>query len=249
MLTKQKLLDLRSLHQRKAVLELNCFLAEGEKLVKEALAGDGTDVIELISTEEWLSNHSGLINEANVSVVKATMKQISQISSLVTPQEVIAVCKVKPQVFNSEKILNTVSLYFHEMRDPGNAGTILRIADWFGISDVYTSPESVFRYNPKLVQSSMGSIFRVGYHTLQIEQIKALKDKLPIYATALEGESIYKGSKMDRAFIMFGSESHGLPAELMNLSDKKITIPRASGSNAESLNLAVSAGIILSHIL
>lgn len=249
MLTKQKISDLRALHQKDAVLGSGVFLAEGEKLIKEALTEELCDVIELICTENWAKFNEQFLKILRVPVSLASNKQIGQISNLVTPQEVLVVCKTSFSEFDSNAIANSVSVYVHELRDPGNAGTIIRIADWFGIKNVFVSPESVFKYNPKLVQSSMGSVFRIGYQVIQQETLYSLKGKIPLIATVLEGESVYSASKPENGLIMFGSESHGLPIDLQNLADKRITIPRAPNGKAESLNLAVSAGIILSHLL
>lgn len=247
MLTKQSISVLRNLHQKKFALEHKLFLAEGEKLVSEAIKSGDNLIKEIVCTESWFYAHPAFI-KPEIPVTFATNKQISQISTLITPQEVLAVCNIHEENTNLTETDDKFILYFHDLRDPGNAGTILRIADWFGVSKVFTSTESVFKYNPKLVQSSMGSVFRIGYQSLTIEQLKTLKNSITIWATTLDGESVYETDKKDKGVIMFGSESHGLPEELIALADKKITIPKREGSQAESLNLAISAGIILSHL-
>lgn len=253
MLTKQKVQFYKALGAKKHILEHKLFLAEGEKLTKEAVLFANGHILSIISTESWLANNQWLHQDYKGEIIIAHKKQIDQISNLVTPQEVITVCKTNFKQNSISEILKTESrkcfVYCHEMRDPGNAGTILRIADWFGVKHVFTSADSVFRYHPKLVQASMGSIFRVDYQELNFQDLVKIKAKIPIIATSLNGTNIYESQKIHDGMIVFGSESHGLPNEILDMADFNVYIPKADTSNTESLNLAVSCGIILSHLL
>lgn len=247
MLSKHTVSILRSLHLKKYSQEHNLFLAEGEKLVEEAIKSS-PKTIKIICTEAWFDNNKNILIPPNISVEYATAKQISQVSTLVTPQEVLAVCQTDFTSASLRESVNKTVLYFHDLKDPGNAGTILRIADWFGYKDVFVSEESVYKYNPKLVQSSMGSVFRIGYHPIHTQELMQLKGHTEIIATTMSGDSVYGSKKIEKGIIMFGSESHGLPAELIGLANKRLTIPKHKTGNAESLNLAVATGIILSYL-
>lgn len=253
MLTKQKVQFYKALGTKKHILEHQLYLAEGEKLSKEAVVHANKHIVSIICTESWLANNHWLTKNYDGEIIIAHKKQIDQISNLVTPQEVITVCKANFQQTSLGDILRTESykcfVYCHEMRDPGNAGTILRIADWFGIKHVFTSADSVFHYHPKLVQASMGSIFRVSYQELNFQELLEIKTKIPLIATSLQGTNIYQTQKIQEGIILFGSESHGLPKEILDIVDFNVLIPRADSSNTESLNLAVSCGIVLSHLL
>lgn len=133
-----------------------------------------------------------------------------------------------------------------DLQDPGNMGTIIRIADWFGIDQIVCSKNSVEYYNPKVVQSTMGSLARVNiFYTDLISFIQNNKE-IPLYAAALKGESVFEMGRIEEGIIVIGNESKGIHAELLKLSTHKITIPRFG--HAESLNAAVAAGIILSHL-
>lgn len=247
MLSKHTVSVLRSLHLKKYSQEHKLFLAEGEKLVEEALKS-APNKLKIICTENWFEHQKTISIPDEIFVEFATAKQISQISTLVTPQEVIAVCQTDFRSASIEESVGAVALYFHDLKDPGNAGTILRLAEWFGFRNIFVSPESVYKYNPKLVQASMGSVFRTGYHALSLHELEEMKGKTEIFATTMQGESVYEVKEIKRGIIMFGSESHGLPAELIDLADRRLSIPARPGSQAESLNLAVATGIILSHI-
>lgn len=253
MLTKQKVQFYKALGSKKHILENHLYLAEGEKLTKEAIIYANEHVESIICTESWLSNNKWLIQGFKGEIIIAHKKQIDQISNLVTPQEVITVCKANFKQTTFGDILKTETykcfVYCHEMRDPGNAGTILRIADWFGVKHVFTSVDSVFHYHPKLVQASMGSIFKVSYQELNFQDLSTIKTKIPLIATSLHGTNIYNTLKIQEGLILFGSESHGLPKDILDIVDFNVQIPKADSSNTESLNLAVSCGIVLSHLL
>lgn len=244
MLSKQKLSLIRSLHLKKYSYDHKLFMIEGEKLVAEALTTNSDLVDEVFLLESSFSAWEDKLSKLRIKPHIINSKELSQLSRLTTPPPVLALCRHFNYSFELELVLNKVTLYLHELRDPGNMGTIIRTAEWFGINTIMCSQGCVDLYNPKLIQSSMGSIFRVKLFYDDVFNLTDLKSKVPVYAASLIGTNVFKEKAIDKGIIMLGSESHGIPAELLSLADHTITIPRASNSNAESLNVAVAAGII-----
>jgi TrmH family RNA methyltransferase len=224
-------------------------MIEGEKLVNEALNSNSQLVDEVFILESSLSEWEAKLSKLNIEPHIINSKELSQLSKLTTPPPILALCRHFNNSFDSGAILNKVSLYLHELRDPGNMGTIIRTADWFGIETILCSQGCVDIYNPKLIQSSMGSIFRVKLFYDDVFNLKEFKGKTTMYAAALNGTDIFKENSIDNCIILLGSESHGLPEELLNLADKIITVPKRDYSKAESLNVAVAAGIICSQLV
>ena len=228
MMTAKEIKFVRSLQNRKARLEHGVFVVEGEKMVDEALAS-GFKVRSVYRKSE--------IGE----------KQMSQISAMSSPSPALAVVEI-PEFSLPENPFQGLSIALDSVRDPGNLGTIIRLADWFGVKAVYATPDTVEAYNPKVIQASMGSIFRVKviYCPLveKIEEFKA--GGAEVYGTFLAGENIYKTSLAKDALVVLGNESNGVSHSVMQHVSKRITIP-SFGSSAESLNVAVAAAIVISE--
>jgi TrmH family RNA methyltransferase len=260
MLTKSRLSLLRSLRQKKFRNEHDLFVAEGDKLVPEILQSSfGVETV--YATEDWLKENSKIAKKAAEAVV-VTKDELARISSLVTPQRVLAVVKMPHYKLDEKALLVNYSLLLDGIRDPGNLGTIIRIADWFGIRDIICSPDSAEAWNPKVVQASMGSLLRVRLH--EMEPVKFLeslekcavneKMKLPeVYGTFLEGENIYKTKFNSTGVIVIGNEANGISAETGKRIGKKITIPLVAGEakesgRPESLNAAVATAIVCAEV-
>lgn len=235
---------LRSLHQKKFRQQENAFLVEGPRLVEEAL-NSKYQVQKIFSTAQWLAPTGLLLPETET----LTQKELEQVSALHTPNKVIAVVGIPDHKPLTEVPSSGLHLMIDQVSDPGNLGTILRIADWFGFGKVVCSPETVELFNPKVVQSTMGSLFRmdVTYQSLSGLLIRnAETAKLPVFASVLDGRSVYESDLSDSGWIILGNESRGIQPVLKPFVTESILIPSFSrgGIHAESLNVAVAAGIL-----
>lgn len=241
MITKNQVKYIQSLGQKKLRDEEQVFIAEGPKLVDELLQADTCKVIQVYALDEWTA-----IAKTNADIIRITPGELQKISQLITPNQVLAIAK-KIQWDHEPIMKGTVSLVLDEIQDPGNMGTIIRLADWFGIKNIFCSHGSVDNYNPKVVQASMGSITRVRVEYADLTTLLKNNQELRVYATALDGRDITKMEKLAEGFIVIGNESKGISDEILKLANVQITIP--GKGKAESLNAAVATGIILSHLI
>jgi TrmH family RNA methyltransferase len=244
MLGKQKAKYIQSLGQKKQRDEERLFIAEGPKLVAELLDAVPQSVIEVYAVKEWINENGHLQKKTPITEIEEF--ELEKISQLKTPNQVLALVN---QFDNKEKVSvkGKVSLVLDTIQDPGNLGTIIRIADWFGISQIICSHECADVYNSKVVQATMGSIARVKiFYTDILPWLKEIKD-ISIYATVLEGKDVTKMTALKEGLIIIGNESKGIHDEILELVNERITIPRKG--KAESLNAAVALGIVLSRLV
>ena len=244
MISKNQVKYIQSLGQKKSRDEEKCFVAEGPKLVNELLTAPNCRVVQVYALKEWIDGHSTA--RENAELIEVSNVELEKISQLTTPNQVLAVVE-KIQWKNDLQIKGTVALALDTIQDPGNMGTIIRLADWFGIMSIFCSLDCVDVYNPKVVQSSMGSISRVSVAYMDIESLLKENKDLRIYAAVLNGRDITKMEKIREGIILIGNESKGINEELLKLANVQITIP--GKGKAESLNAAVATGIILSHLV
>jgi len=245
MLSKSKIKLINSLNLGKFRKRHGLFIAEGSINVLDFLKSD-IKVEALYATREWIEGNIQYLSKIDITEVNA--KELKKISNLKNPSEVLAVFKIPGNVApNLHEVKETI-LMIDDMRDPGNLGTIIRTADWFGIQHIICSPDSVDAYNPKVVQASMGSLARVQIHYQNLEKvIKSKPDYLNVFGAVLDGDNIADVAKPNHAIILIGSEAHGISKKLIPLIDKKITIPNTpspDGSSAESLNASIATAII-----
>ena len=232
-LTKSEIKLINSLKRKSKRKENGLFVVEGIKNIRELLRSDYK--IQKIFSLKEVSNQF----EKSIPV---TEKELQKITHLSTPNQVLALAEI-PQ--NTQEItFDKTILVIDGVNDPGNLGTIIRTADWFGIDTVICSENSVDCYNSKVVMSTMGSLFRVKVHYRSLPQLLT-NTHLPIYGALLEGNSIYTTDFTNPCIILMGSESHGISQELIPSITHKVTIPGAK--RAESLNLGVSTGIFCSE--
>jgi TrmH family RNA methyltransferase len=209
-------------------------------------------VLELFASPEWIQRHLRTLHQRGIKTTEASPAEIRKVSNLVTPQAVIALVRIPEESFTLNELLNTPVLAFESIRDPGNLGTIIRTADWFGIRHLVCTPDSTDLYNPKVVQSTMGAIARVKVHYLDIEDLlkhEEMKQKT-VFGTYMEGENIYQTSLEPDPLILFGNESHGLSRHFDHHIRHRIAIPAFSppGSGPESLNVASSVAVVCSEL-
>ncbi len=240
MLVKSRIKYIQSLGQKKFRDETGCFIAEGPKIVQELL--EAGLVKEVYALNEWITENNQLL--AGTDTIEVTEADLEKISQLKTANKVLAVLnqfEVTQPVVEKRLLLALCGI-----QDPGNLGTIIRIADWFGVDQVVCSEDTADVYNPKVVQATMGSIARVKVFYKNLEDWLGQLQATTIYATVLEGADIRTIEKPASGVILVGNESQGIPPSLQTFAQVRITIPRKGG--AESLNAGVATGIILSHL-
>lgn len=230
-LSNNEIKRLKSFNRKKFRDESGLFIIEGEKMLQEASASD-FEVLEVYRKED---------------IGEEAMRRISLLDS---PSPVLAVVRQKP-VQTLQIDPEGLYLALDGVRDPGNMGTIMRICDWFGIDGIFASKDCVEQYNPKVIQSSMGSVFRKSVVYTDLPELCAeFKSRgLPVFGTFLDGENLYRRNTVrPEGLIVMGNEAHGVSAEVGALCDRHLLIPSyARGPHAESLNVAVATAVIVSE--
>lgn len=246
MISKSLLKQIKALELRKFRKESALFVAEGGKTVQD-LIDTGLEATHIIATDEWLKTHR-LNTTAEITVVNE--EEMKKASFLRTPQGVLAIFRQHHHDIDITVPERELCLALDNVQDPGNMGTIIRIADWFGIDNIYCSNGSVDIYNPKTVQATMGAIGRVKVHYTDLPGlIKSLNGKTPIYGTFLNGSDIYSSTLENRGIIVMGNEGNGISDECSKLIEERLHIPNypKERSTSESLNVSVATAIICSE--
>lgn len=244
MLSKAQIKYIRSLTQQKYRKEHQVFIVEGDKIAKEWLNSNATITI-IASLNDWAEQNAAIIKkhpEAQVAIISEEV--LHSISLLQTPNQVLLVVAMPEK----QQYLPTSDwcIALDDIQDPGNMGTIIRIADWFGIKNIVCSHNCVEIYNPKVIQAAMGGHLRISFFQTELTYF-IKKATIPTLAASLDGKNLYDFPSIEKAILIIGNESKGISKELLDIASEKINIPRIGG--AESLNAAVSAGIICSHIV
>jgi RNA methyltransferase, TrmH family len=240
MLSKNQLKEVQQLHLKKFRDAQRLFIAEGVKTVLELLLNKPQLVREIFATEEFYSRHEALIKNINVTVVHDT--DLKKLSMQTTPNMALAVCDYFPADASDERPAGFM-FYLDDIRDPGNMGTILRIAEWFGMKKVYCSPKSCDLYNPKVLQASMGSFLRVQVRYLLLSELLLKVKFTNVYGAVLGGSNLYE-MKLQDGLIVIGNEANGIHESNLARITSPVTIPSAGDSKAESLNAAMAAAVI-----
>ncbi len=249
MLSKNTIKRLNQLVIKKNRLKEKLFIVEGDKMILE-LAKSEYEVAELYITSEMEEAVSQL-HFQNTKVHLVTHEELKKISQLKTPQNSLAVCRIHDQLQIPDVLSEPLSVYLDGIQDPGNLGTILRICDWFGIQNVYVSPDTVDLYNPKVIQASMGSFTRVQVHESGFEAVQSLASNSGaiIYGAFMNGQNVYVQSLAKKAILVMGNEGNGIRPEIECQIDKKLSIPNFSDmeQKAESLNVSVATAVLCSE--
>jgi TrmH family RNA methyltransferase len=247
MLSKKIVKYIQSLSHKKFRDEEGVFIAEGPKVVGELLEPKKMVCTMICAEKNWLSQNESLVKGmAPENIFKTDDHWLKSISQLKTPNKVVAVFK-KNETKDIGNLSGKISIMLDDLQDPGNLGTIIRIADWFAIENIICSENSVECYNPKVVQSTMGSLSRVNVLYTNLENFIQKNKEIKVYATTLSGTSIFKMPKIIKGIILIGNESKGIHDDVLKLCSQQITIPRLG--HAESLNAAVASGIIISQLV
>jgi len=225
------------------------FIAEGEKLVLEMLDSH-PEISMLLCTKKFLDTHDTLIGSKTIrEIIEVKDSELERISALKNPNNAVVIAKIPEYEINIREIKNDLSLLLDNISDPGNMGTIIRTADWFGIRNIFCTPGCVDIYNPKVIQATMGAICRVKILNNEavplLEEIKTIK-AFPVFGAFLEGKNIYTEELNDKGIIILGNESRGISDQIAGYVTDRLFIPGHELSS-ESLNVAVAAGIICSE--
>jgi len=238
MLSKSRITLITSLKQKKYRLQHQLFVVEGIKTIKEFL--DSSYVLEHLYS---LKKFEGVLDGVQTVVTEVELKKVSFFKNT---NSALAVFKMKPvSEINESKLL----VGLDNVRDPGNLGTIIRLCDWFGVTDLICNSETVDCYNPKVVQATMGSLTRVNIVYLNLEQYLFEKKTMPVFGTFMEGDDLY-ATEVDTVsgIVVLGNEANGISEEIEKLVTQKITIPKFGAvQKTESLNIAMATSIVLSE--
>lgn len=237
MLSKNQVRFINSLRRKKIRKTKGLFLAEGKKLVLDLLNSD----IQV----DMIYGLSGFECPESFNVQQISERELRSISSLTAPNEVLAIFKIP----ETKPVLKKgLAVALDDVNDPGNLGTIIRLCDWFDIPQILCSQNTVDCYNPKVVQSSMGSLARVQINYLDLaDHLK--NEKRTIYGTFMEGESLYETSFEEDGILVMGNEANGISDEIRPLVEKELSIPQfGTQQKTESLNVAMATAIFLSEM-
>jgi TrmH family RNA methyltransferase len=246
MITKLQVKYIQSLGQKKFRDEEAVFVAEGPKIVNELLGSASTMPVIIYATRSWIEKDMRApVSAAAGRVIEVKEQELERLSFQQTPHEVLGIFK-KPG-YPALDFSGVLSLMLDGIQDPGNLGTIIRIADWFGIANIVCSNDCADAFAPKVVQATMGSIARVKLLYTDLVGLVKKTGSLQLYAATLEGKSIGNLQPIKEGVLVTGNESKGISSELLDCCQYRITIPRFG--QAESLNAAVATGIILSRLV
>lgn len=259
MLTKNQIKFITSLHHSKFRKEQGVFIAEGVKIANELLKSD-YEIETIHATENGIKKLNFGKNRSAPFVNEILEKELKQISALINPGDVLCVVKLPPHYSSPDTIpisgdsfkalfKNKLILALDGIQDPGNLGTLIRIADWFDIETIFCSENCADAYSPKVIQATMGSFVRVSVYKCSLiklftQLLSGIKN-YPVYATVLKGSTIYTSELSQQGIILLGNEAHGVSEELIRFAKHRICIPSFGG--AESLNVASAAAVICSE--
>jgi TrmH family RNA methyltransferase len=250
MLSKNKSRFIISLQKKKVREEAGLFVIEGDKIVREFLDA-GVTLKTLIAKKEFISGLPLSAKEHISEIEDASYEELKQISTLKTPHNAVAIVRIPEKKINIPEVLNHLCAALDCVQDPGNLGTIIRAAAWFGIRNIVCSPDCVDVFNPKVVQSSMGAVLHVKVFYSELKQFMevAIQNKIAVYGTMLDGDPVYSQKLASRGVILLGNESRGISADLIPLVTDRIMIPGAGRGipGIESLNVGMAASVIFSE--
>jgi len=241
-ISKNKIKLINSLSQKKFRDETGLFVAEGTKLVLDLAPAFHCSI--LVATSGWLSEHKQFKAD---EIIEVDGDEFNKISGQKSPQGVLAVFVKPDYTWSKDELSHKLSLALDDVQDPGNLGTIIRIADWFGITDIFCSEHSADAFNTKTVQATMGALARVRVHTVNLaEFLQTAAEKLPVYGTFMDGGSIYNKSLTQHGIIVMGNEGNGISAEIEKLVTERLLIPNfpVGQATSESLNVGVATALV-----
>lgn len=250
MIGKNRIKLIKSLEFKKYRTEHNLFLAEGNKLVSELIASD-IETVLIYGTTDFLSGIHTLVRKST-EIIETSHEEIRKASLLKNPQDALALCRIPVNCLSLADPAKDWVLGLDDLQDPGNLGTIVRIADWFGIKDVVCSTGSVDIYNPKAVQATMGSICRVRVHYTSLPEFARECNARSLFTggTFMDGENLFSTEFSGNGLIIMGNEGHGVGREVAEVINHRMSIPSpgTGPSRAESLNVAAATALVCAEI-
>ena len=250
MISKNKEKFIIALQKKKVRDEEGLFIIEGDKLVKEFLITK-IRLKSLIAKHEFISSLPVELTSRAEEIDEVSYEELKRISTLKTPHNALAIVYIQKHEMDTTKIFSQLCIALDFIQDPGNLGTIIRAAAWFGIKNIVCSHDCVDLYNPKVIQSSMGAILHVNvfYSDLKKFIIHANEKQIPVFGTMLSGDSIYNHKLNNKGIILLGNESKGISDELMPFITEKIMIPKSGSTKPgiDSLNVSMAAAVIFSE--
>ncbi len=252
MISRNKAKFILSLQKKKVRENEGLFVIEGDKLVKEFLSAR-VPVKTLIAKKEFISALPQSMKESVDEIEESTFGELKQISSLKTPHNALAIVHIPEQIMNPDELLDRLCVALDYVQDPGNLGTIIRAAAWFGIRNIVCSRDCVDLYNPKVIQATMGAILHVNIYYSDLNDLFRLANetRVPVFGTLLDGESIYRHKLTGKGIILLGNESRGISDDLIPFITHRIMIPGASRAmpGIDSLNVGMAASVVFSEFL
>lgn len=241
MLSKNKIKYIHSLELKKNRKEEGVFIAEGHKLVGDLLGHFPCKLI--IALPNWLEKNPKVIAD---EIIEVTPDELSRASLLKTPQDVLAIFEQPHYETSTDIMKHSLCLALDDVQDPGNLGTIIRLADWFGIENIFCSHGTVDVFNPKVIQATMGALARVKLHYCDLASLISSLKEIPIYGTFLDGNNIFGENLSQNGLIIMGNEGNGVSKEVSQLINKRLYIPNypTSRETSESLNVAIATAIV-----
>ena len=243
--SKSTIKYIQSFRQKKFRQKYDKFVVEGDKIVRELLQYQPGWVESLYALPEWMEQLPSGLQRKEIESFTVSGNELDRLSLLKTPNQVLALVRQPHFELNHSSLANQLSLYLDDLQDPGNMGTLLRLADWFGISTVICSPNCVEVFNPKVIQSSMGAFLRVNTCVVDFEKVLGLSPELTLFGADMEGDNVFIADLPKTGLLVIGNEGAGIAPAIMEKVTHRISIPRGEGGQAESLNAAVAAGIII----
>jgi RNA methyltransferase, TrmH family len=251
MISKNKIKYIISLQKKKVRDEERLFVIEGDKIVREFLSAK-VPVRMLVSKPEFRSSLSPELLSLADEIEDVSYEELKQISTLKSPHNALAVVHIPDVEMNLPMILSELCVALDFVQDPGNMGTIIRAAGWFGIKNIICSPDCVDVYNPKVIQASMGALLHVNIFYTDLRKLfETVSDSVPVFGTLLEGNSIYDHKLSDKGIILLGNESKGISDDLIPYITEKIKIPKFSSAREgiDSLNVGMAASVVFSEFM
>jgi len=241
MLSASQFKFLTALQVKKYRQKYRNFTVEGTKMVAELLAQTRVRPTALYALERWADANAAILEPFRHVFHAVTEAELKKISALTTPQQVLAVAEMPDA---APEPWAKGAFFLDGIRDPGNLGTILRVADWFGLSAVFCSPDSADAFSPKVVQAGMGAVFRVPVFEMELDDVLALAPGSAVLGAVLDGENAFGAPFEPTSLLVIGGEGSGIRPDAERRLTRRLTIPQAPGSGAESLNASVAAGIL-----
>jgi TrmH family RNA methyltransferase len=251
LLSRKQVKHIHSLRQKKFREIHRQFLAEGSKLVTDILESP-YKIITIYALAEWLMRNENILHSKNIPFTEITKEEMDRITALSSPSPALAITEIPSPPVLPAAAIHDIVLVLDDIKDPGNLGTIVRIADWFGIESIICSENTVDLYNPKVIQATMGSVARVNVAYFNLpEFLSSLDPVIKIYGTFPEGENIYSMKLDPKGIILIGGESSGISPEVVSRVTDKISIPYYTTAtvrdHAESLNASIATAIVCSE--